>query len=84
MEEWFIPLIAVAFGVAVLVGAATLLVLWMASTGFENDTTDLDDFRPCEAMIHPGSYYDQPSYCDEEAIPGADYCHAHRHAGDER
>ena len=32
----------------------------------------------CAAMIHPGTYYDQPSYCDDDVVPGSDYCAKHR------
>lgn len=40
--------------------------------------TDVDDEPVCEAMIHPGDRIDQPSYCDNDPMPGSDYCPNHQ------
>lgn len=36
-----------------------------------------EDARPCLAEAHPGSHLEPPTYCDEEAIEGSDYCRGH-------
>ena len=33
--------------------------------------------EPCEAEVWRGGYYDPPEFCDEEALPGTDFCAGH-------
>lgn len=35
------------------------------------------DPEPCEFLIDLGSYSDPPLYCDEDALPGSEFCARH-------
>lgn len=42
---------------------------------FEED--EEEPVRYCEAETFRGTYYDPPEFCEEEALPGSDYCEGH-------
>jgi hypothetical protein len=31
----------------------------------------------CNAEIYSGSYFEQPSYCENDVVDGTDYCERH-------
>lgn len=35
------------------------------------------DPEPCQYLERLGSYYDAPEWCEEDALPGSDFCHRH-------
>ena len=38
--------------------------------------------RMCAHLIFAGTLYDQPEYCDEEALSDSEYCHRHDDGAD--
>lgn len=33
--------------------------------------------EPCQGYTSYGSYYEPPTFCEEDALPGSDFCRRH-------